>query len=49
LFGDNGNVTYNANFFYLTRGSTEVICSSEKTLTWTNAPYFGIINDFFAN
>jgi len=30
LFGDNGSVTYNADFFYLTRGSTEVTCSSEK-------------------
>ena len=47
MFGDKGNVTYNANFFYLTRGSTEVICSSDKTLTWTNAPYFGMINDWF--
>jgi len=47
LIGDVGNVMYNATIFYLTRGSTEVICSSKKTLTWTSAPTFGMIYDMY--
>jgi len=47
LFGDVGNVSYNATIFYLIRGTTEVMCSSEKKLTWTSAPTFGMINDLY--
>ena len=47
FFGDVANVTYNASFFYLTRGSTEVTCSSDKKVTWKSKPDFGMINELF--
>jgi len=46
LFGDVGHATYNANIFYLTRGSTEVTCSPEKKFTWKSTPDFGMIKQF---
>ena len=41
-FEEVGNVSYNSTFYFLTRGSLEVICSMERKLNWIAEPYFGM-------
>ena len=39
--GENGNVSYNATYFYITEGSPDVTCTESRRFAWTTQPYFG--------
>jgi len=39
--GENGTVSYNSTYFYITEGSLEVTCTGSRKLKWTSQPHFG--------
>ena len=41
LFGEEANVSYNSEHFFLTEGSMAVTCLQNRQLKWIQAPVFG--------
>ena len=47
--GENGNVSYNSTYFYLTEGSLNVTCTESRKFAWTTLPLFGkVLFNYFA-